>query len=342
MKRKVFKIVGYLLLITLLIFLLEIFYPRSYDVPQLHTRTNEQYWKLSTGSGIGYVLIKAKNNSKPYPIIYLHGGPGGHISDRAINDLSPLADSGYNVYLYDQVGSGQSTRLNDIKEYTVARHIKDLNEIISKIGAQKVILIGQSWGAIFATLFAADHADKIDKLILTSPGPVYPVNNNLANIQAPDSIHLNAPYYSNAQGNAIANNMRTKAMAYFATTFGKKIATDEEADAFQTYLSYEVNKSTVCDTANVVKQEAGDGFYASVMTYKSLIQIKDPRSKIKNLAMPVLVMKGECDNQEWGFTNEYLQLFQNHKLVIIPNAGHFISVEQPALYINTIQQFLKN
>lgn len=340
MKRKVFKVVGCLLLLLILIFLFEIFYPRIYDVPQLHSRANEQYWNLSSGSRIGYVLINAKNNTKPYPIIYLHGGPGGHITERNIQDLSPLADSGYNVYLYDQVGSGQSARLNNINEYTVERHIKDLNEIIKKIGAQKVILIGQSWGAILATLFGVDYADKIDKLILTSPGPIYPINKNLSNIQQPDSIHLHNPFYTNAEGNAIANNIRTKAMAYFATTFGSKIATDEEADNFETYLSYEVNRSTVCNTANILKEEAGDGFYANVMTYRSLTQIKNERSKIKKLTISVLIVKGECDNQKWGFTNEYLQLFKNHQLVVIPNAGHFIYVEQPQLYINSIQKFL--
>jgi proline iminopeptidase len=233
MKRKGLKIAACLLLIFLLIFLFKIFYPRSYDVPQLHTRADEQYWNLSTGSRIGYVLIKAKNSSKTCPIIYLHGGPGGHINDSIIHDLLPLADSGYNVYLYDQIGSGQSARLNNIKDYTVDRNLKDLEEIIQKTGAQKVILIGQSWGAILATLFASDYADKIDKLILTSPGPIYPVNNNLANCKLPDSIDLQNPVYTNAQGNKLANNIRTKTMAFFATALGKKIATDAEADAFE-------------------------------------------------------------------------------------------------------------
>ena len=51
-------------------------------------------------------------------------------------------------------------------------------------------------------------------------------------------------------------------------------------------------------------------------------------------------MKGQCDNQPWGFTNEYLELFKNHQLKIIPNAGHSISVEQPELYLKTIRVFL--
>jgi hypothetical protein len=33
-------------------------------------------------------------------------------------------------------------------------------------------------------------------------------------------------------------------------------------------------------------------------------------------------------------------LFPNHQLTIIPGAGHFISVEQPKLYIKTIRDFV--
>ena len=76
------------------------------------------------------------------------------------------------------------------------------------------------------------------------------------------------------------------------------------------------------------------------MTYNSLMKVNDPRPKLKTIKIPVLIIKGQCDNQKWGFTNEYLQLFQNSELAIIPGAGHFISVEQPELYIKTIRQFL--
>ncbi len=40
------------------------------------------------------------------------------------------------------------------------------------------------------------------------------------------------------------------------------------------------------------------------------------------------------------FTNEYFELFKDSELKIIPNAGLFISVEKPQLYIKTILDFL--
>jgi proline iminopeptidase len=340
MTKKLLKVISYSLPVCILIFLFEVFYPENYNVPPFRLRADTQYWNLPGGSDIGYTFISAKRHKKLYPIIYLHGGPGGHITDYDIKIFTSFSDSGYDVYLYDQTGSGQSKRLTDIKDYTVGRHIEDLKEIIQKLNVKKVILVGQSWGGILAALFAAGNADKIDKIVFACPGPVYPVHQNLINIPPPDSIHLRVPFFTNAQGNKKANNIRTKAIAYFATKFGKKIASDKEADDFATYLNYEVDKSSVCDTANILKEDAGSGFYSGVMTFKSLTNVHDPRPEIKRLTIPVLVMKGECDNQKWGFTEEYLKLFKNSELRIIPNAGHFISIEQPQLYTKTILDFL--
>ncbi len=218
--------------------------------------------------------------------------------------------------------------------------MNDLKEIIRKTGAQKVILIGQSWGAILALLFAAENSRSIEKIIFTSPGPVFPINETLRNIIPPDSLHLKAPIFTNRQGNLEANNLRSKTIAFFAHTFKKKIATDTEADDFASYLNATVNRSTVCDTSKVVKAEAGSGYYASVITFNSLFEITNPRPKLKNTKIPVLVIKGQCDNQEWGFTQEYLTLFHNSRLACIPGAGHDITIEQPELYFTAISHFL--
>jgi proline iminopeptidase len=96
----------------------------------------------------------------------------------------------------------------------------------------------------------------------------------------------------------------------------------------------------VCDTSKALKTEGGGGFYAQVMTVQSFNKIQDPRPKLKGCKLPVLLMKGQCDNQPWGILNEYLELFPNHQLKIIPDAGHSISVEQPELYLKTIREFL--
>jgi proline iminopeptidase len=340
MRRKLFTFIKYALLLCVAVSLLIAFIPRIYDVPQLQKREGAQYWDLPTGSKIAYTLVSAKGAKKPHPIIYLQGGPGGFISNRNINILAPLSEDGYDIYLYDQIGSGQSDRLINIKDYSADRHKKDLEEIIKKIGAEKVILIGQSWGAILATLFIADNAEKVQRVIFTGAGPIQPMRQELFSANPPDSFNLRKPPYSNNEANEKSKNLRTDMVSFLAKSFGIKLASDREADDFQTYLNKELNKATVCDTSKALKAEGGGGFYVQVMTVRSFREIKDPRPKLKGSKIPILIMKGQCDNQPWGFVNEYSELFPNYQLKIIPNAGHSISVEQPELYLKTIRDFL--
>lgn len=330
----------YAALACIAVYLMMVFIPRSYDVPQPSDREGTQYWHLSTGSRIAYWKLSAPTSGQPYPIIYLHGGPGGFILDQNIRLLEPVSKDGYDVYLYDQVGSGLSERLPDINDYTAERHKQDLAEIIETIGAGKVILAGQSWGAILAALYAADHPDKVDKIIITGPGPIPPVRAELEETRAPDSLMLKKPPYSNRKANQQCANTRSKAMAWWARSIGIRIASDEEADAFQTYVNTQLNKSVVCDTSHAIRAEAGGGYYVQIKTIESLPHLADPRDKLRNSPIPILVIRGQCDSQPWGFANEYLELFPNHQLHIIPDAGHSAYVEQPELFQQAIRTFL--
>ncbi|MEI7660800.1 MAG: alpha/beta hydrolase [Bacteroidota bacterium] len=340
MRRQVFRVIKYILLLSATLCLLSVFLPVDYNVPRLQARAGTKYWALPTGSRIGYTLVRAKGEKKPSPVIFLQGGPGGSISGRNIAILGQLSENGYDVCLYDQAGSGFSERLVNIDEYTVARHVRDLEAIVKNTGAARVILVGQSWGAILATMFVAANPGKVEKLILTSPGPILPVRQKLAGMKAPDSLCLKAPMCTNRQGNIKVRTLRTRVVTWWALAFGSKLAGDKEADDFQTLLENELNKSTVCDSSRALKSQGGGGFYASVMTAADFENVQDPRPMLRNSTVPVLILKGQCDSQQWGFTNEYLRLFPNHKLVVIPGAGHSISIEQPEMYINAIRSFL--
>jgi len=317
------------------------FWPTSYKVPHKQTRAGTKYWDLPTGSRIAYTLIPAKSEKKPFPVLFLQGGPGGPVYDHNIQLLLPLAEDGYDVYLYDQVGCGFSERLENIEEYSVERHEKDLEEIVKKIGAEKVILIGQSWGSMLAIQFVTDNPEKVEKLILTSPGPVLPINPGLEKIDSPDSLYLKEPAFTNHQGNKKMYHLRTRLAEYCAKAFNWKLASDNEMDDFATYLNYETGKSTVCDTSHTRNMESGSGYYCMVKTVQSFIDVADHREELRGCNVPVLIMKGQCDNIKWGYTCEYLTLFHKHTFVLVTNAGHGIGLEQLGIYVKIIREFLE-
>lgn len=341
LNKKAVSFSKYSFLLAGIIFVLYLFYPRSYDVRAYSELGNTAFWDLPTGSKIGYVHIEGKGQRMSAPIIYLHGGPGGAISEHIITSLSPFSEEGYDVYAYDQIGGGSSERLDDIEDYSLDRHQRDLEEIVKEIGAKKVIIIGQSWGSVLATFYAVDNPDRVEKIIMTGPGPIFPINWKLAEVKAPDSLNLKAPIFSNQDANEVYT-FRDRCIRWMAKAMGQKLVVDAEVDDFFTLLNTSLNRSTVCDTSLINESPGGGGYYAHIMTYKSLNDAKDPREKMRKLQIPVLIMKGQCDNQEWGFAKEYLELFPNASLTIIPNAGHKIEVEQPKSYYREIKTFLRD
>lgn len=188
------------MLLSVIYLLYIVLAPQSYPVTKFSKRPGTQYWQLSTGSNIGYTHIQAKGNSRNTPIIYLHGGPGGIIKDYVIQALQPLAEVGFPLYFYDQLGSGHSNRLDNIAAYSLQRHCQDLAQIIGQLQAKKVVLIGHSWGAILATQYAAKHPQEIQQMILSNPGPFVPTRQTLATMKSPDSLQLRSPTFSNKQG----------------------------------------------------------------------------------------------------------------------------------------------
>lgn len=109
-------------------------------------------------------------------IVALHGGPGGDY--RYLLNCKELADNGYRVIFYDQRGSGLSQRFPK-RSYTSLGNgaldvlYEELNAVIAHYRTspdQKVILLGHSWGAIFASGFVGKYPNGAQGLILCEPG----------------------------------------------------------------------------------------------------------------------------------------------------------------------------
>lgn len=340
MKTKFLIAVVMLLAAGTMLYML-VFKPDRYTVQTLRTREGTNYWQLPTGSRIAYTLLEGQGIRKPVPLIYLHGGPGAGITDREIAVYRRIAAQGYDIYLYDQIGCGRSGRLENIGNYTAERHLRDLEHIVKITGAPKVVLIGQSWGSILSTMFLAKNPAAVHKLVITAPAPIQPSRKELAAIPPPDSLELRAPSYPSVTISDERLSTRSKMMYYLARKFEWKLVPDSEADQLATHLTNDINKAMVCDTQQAVTAEGTEGLYVQYMTSKSLGKVHNPRPALKKLNTPVLVMKAQCDNQPWGYTAEYLDIFQNHTFRPVRDAGHNIFLEQPDAYVRIITAFLE-
>jgi len=119
---RILIVIAIILTLGILIFGIIFSIPAEYDVEPFRERKGTQYWNLEEDSKIGYTKVETTISKKKDPIIYIHGGPGGRVKDEVIEVLKPLSEQGHDLYFYDQIGSGHSTRLKDITQYSVERH----------------------------------------------------------------------------------------------------------------------------------------------------------------------------------------------------------------------------
>ncbi|TWI78016.1 proline iminopeptidase [Lacibacter cauensis] len=110
-------------------------------------------------------------------IICIHGGPGGDY--RYLLNCKTLATKGYRVVFYDQRGAGLSQRFpkswyksqaNDALDKIFYDELKGVIAHYKTSSAQKVILLGQSWGAMLATAYTGKYPTEINGLIVAEPG----------------------------------------------------------------------------------------------------------------------------------------------------------------------------
>ena len=78
-------------------------------------------------------------------LLCLNGGPD--LSCDYLRDaLSAVAEHGYRVVAYDQLGCGQSGKPRDRRLWTIARYAREVEAVRNALGLGRVHLLGHSWG----------------------------------------------------------------------------------------------------------------------------------------------------------------------------------------------------
>jgi proline-specific peptidase len=316
--------------------------PAAHNPPPLPVGV--RYWNLNTGSHIAYLEVSAQGKARAAPIILVGGGPG----EEDVADISEtrffgqLASIGYDVYFYDQIGSGLSARLVDPGQYTLARHVADLEAIREEIGAPQVILMGESWGGTLVANYMAAYPQYVAKAIFTSPAPI-----NLAEWTDFGSIISRLPAAEQKQANQMLASPRFLAwylLGRINPMAAHSLVSDREADAFFNTFLQRVSPGTVCDPAHTPKQmQLGNGFYDNIFTTndaKTQHGNVNPRLKLASNHTPTLILTGACNYIKWAATWQYKTTLPNSTLLYFPHAGHEIYLDQPDLYLAAIHAFL--
>ncbi len=262
----------------------------------------------------------------PDTVVALHGGPG--LSASHLIDNWDFLAAGRTIIYYDQRGGGHS----DLEvELTTERMVADLEAVREYFGLEELKLIGQSWGAMLASLYAIEHTDRVNRMVLVTPGPVA---QNPFEVQFFETLMERQPPEVQAKLDSLAGEM----------LFG-----DNPVEACEQWFT--INFSYYLhDPANIGKNkgnwcEGGEDSTRQVfMTFGTVVGSLGPdwdfRPALSELSVPTLVVHGIADALPLGSSEGYAEI-QGAELLILSDAGHYPWFEDAPKFFTPVNNFLR-
>ncbi|MHB1328702.1 MAG: alpha/beta fold hydrolase [Gemmatimonadales bacterium] len=272
--------------------------------------------ETTTRSIRGIEIFERRVGDGP-PTVVLHGGPGAH-HDYLRPGFDALAGGRTLVY-YDQRGGGQSAVDRDVP-VGWQEQAADLEALRVVWGLDRLTLAGYSWGGLLAVIYAIRHPDRVERLALVSPAPLWRGARNDFEQRLTDRNA--APAVQAARRAAQDGGLRERdGDAYRKRMFELSVAGYFHDPARAVDLTpFRITGRT----QQAVWDSLGDF---------------DFRAQVASLSVPALVVHGEDDPIPIESAQELAGLL-HAPLVRIPDCGHVPYVEAPDQFVAALDPFL--
>jgi pimeloyl-ACP methyl ester carboxylesterase len=127
-------------------------------------------------------------------VVLLHGN-GTMADDFDISGVLDLAATHYRVVAFDRPGYGHSTRPRG-KMWTPRAQAQLLHQAFRRLGIERPIIVGHSWGTLVAMQLALDYPEEVRSLVLLS-GYYFPTLRLDVPLAAPSAIPVIGTYLRN-------------------------------------------------------------------------------------------------------------------------------------------------
>ena len=124
----------------------------------------EPYKQSILDVGDGHkIYLEECGNPIGAPALVIHGGPGGGCSPNMRRYFNPNI---YRIILFDQRGCGRSRPHASVEKNSTWDLISDIEVIRTKLGIDKFMLFGGSWGAALSLLYAEQFPQNVSGMVV--------------------------------------------------------------------------------------------------------------------------------------------------------------------------------
>ncbi|MEO8030837.1 MAG: alpha/beta fold hydrolase [Gemmatimonadota bacterium] len=264
----------------------------------------------------GVDLFERRIGTGP-PVVVLHGGPGAH-HDYLLPGFDRLGNGRTLIY-YDQRGGGRSSVGREVP-VGWQEQVADLEALRQLWDLDRITLLGYSWGAMLAMLYAIQHPERVERLALVSPAPASKAER--ADFEAQFLARSMTPALQARRAELRASGLRERdPAAHAAQLFALAVAGYFHDPARSPELtSFRVTERTQKEV------------WASLGDF-------DIRPELRRLSLPALVVHGDDDPIPAATARETAECL-HAEFHLIPDCGHVPQVEAPDQLVAAVDPFL--
>lgn len=284
------------------------------------------------------VLLYYKSIGAGHPLMILHGGPGAS-HEYFLPYLLPLARN-HKLIFVDERGSGASEKLEDVKAYTVDAMVEDVEAVRKVLGLGKMALLGHSYGGALAQAYALKYQENLDHLILCSTwhstGKMNGVFREMMAKMSPELLgRIRRMEATGLFGQGKVYERGRYSSDYMIAAWG---------EGYFPYLYQrrpDPNYDPVASGGmswDLYREMWGS--HGEFVIDGNLVSV-EYADRLPSLHVPTLITVGDSDECDPSLSKEMQTLITGSKLVVFPRSGHMTFVDQPGMFLRSVDEFLR-
>jgi len=236
------------------------------------------------------------------------------------------------VVTYDQLGSGNSDRMVDLKrDGVLPRFVAEVTAVRQQLGLKEVHLVGHSWGAAVALEYLLT-GDRTGVRSVTFVGP-----------------YISTPRWIEDAGQRVQSLPKDTQGVIMAAKASGQYDTPEFKAANEAYEGQflartpldqwripECESTPVEFNTDVYQQMWGPSEFVVTGTLRDYDRIQ----RLSEVKLPTLFLIGEYDEVSLATIREYQARVPGSIVKVIPGAAHMINVDQPQAFSAAIAEFV--
>jgi non-heme chloroperoxidase len=269
--------------------------------------------------GAGSIELHYISRGRGDPVVLIHGSLADHGYWELSNQVAPLAEE-YRVIAYSRRYNHPNRNPAAASNHSAVVEAQDLAAFLDRLGLERVHLVGHSYGAYTALLFALDHPERVRSLVLAEP-PILPW---LPEIPG---------------GEGIEEGFMSAVWAPMGDAF--RTGGDDAGLEFTAQWYFNVPFAEVVPDWQVLFRNNVHEWRA-LATSQQAFPRPDP-GRVRALEVATLLLSG--GQNELGFNNlidgHLERLLPNARRIVIPDASHEMFLDFPAVTARAMLEFFK-